>query len=342
MTIDRSRFQKVWKLAQESPSIGERAAAKSRAEAMLTAAGLTLADAPGLLAEPERSRPPNIFDGFEDWMEQRDPGYKAREKAKRAERERLDGMERAEVIARYGGTEKAVLAWTARELVLRDAVLMWCTFDGDPEKSRYVHKVDGVGQTIYRNISERVVAALSAALPLPRTVTEAKVELDSWERRDRDLGLIYGNTGDTQLDLPSDFRREIVRNLFEEKLRAADLAEVLLRQRYYCARDFAQEEIEHAILADLEALAAAHSVQNGQDILRDHWRPESVQNGRQHAPPQTASARRATVLAMLADPATAALPDREIARRSGVSPSTVGNIRRRAMRRQGELFGVPA
>lgn len=342
MTIDRSRFQKVWKLAQESPSAGERAAAQSRAEAMLTASGLTLADAPSVLAKPEPSRPPNIFDGFDDWMEQREPGHKARKKAKRAERERVDGIERVEVIARYGGTEETVLAWTARELVLRDAVLAWCTFSGDPDNSRYVHKIDGVGQTIYSNIPERVVAALSAALPLPRTVTEAKVELDSWERRDRDLGLIYGNTGDTQLDLPSGFRKEIVQNLFEEKLRAADLAEVLLRQRYYCARDFAQEEIEHAILADLEALAAAQAAQNGRDPSHEHQCAGSVQNGHQQAPPLTATARRATVLAMLSDPAMAAMSDREIARRVRVSASTVGNIRRRAFQRQGELFGEAA
>ena len=69
------------------------------------------------------------------------------------------------------------------------------------------------------------------------------------------------------------------------------------------------------MLADLEHLA------------RTQTTPISpVQTGH-HA---TATARRAEVERLLSDPATATLPDRKIARRVGVSPQTVGNIRRRA------------
>ena len=58
----------------------------------------------------------------------------------------------------------------------------------------------------------------------------------------------------------------------------------------------------------------------------EHLVPRSVPEG--HS--VTATARSAEVLRLLSDMQTAALPDREIARRTGVSPQTVGNIRRRA------------
>jgi DNA-binding CsgD family transcriptional regulator len=46
------------------------------------------------------------------------------------------------------------------------------------------------------------------------------------------------------------------------------------------------------------------------------------------------------VEALICSPETAALPDREIARRVGVSPSTVSSIRRRLAHPQGNLFGT--
>lgn len=85
--INRERFAKVWKLAKESPNAGERAAAMARADAMLATAGLTLADVPSFLAAPEQ-QPRNIFEGFEDWMEAREPAYKARAAAAAAKRAR--------------------------------------------------------------------------------------------------------------------------------------------------------------------------------------------------------------------------------------------------------------
>ena len=54
---------------------------------------------------------------------------------------------------------------------------------------------------------------------------------------------------------------------------------------------------------------------------------------------RTAGDRRRAVLAALVDPVTSALSAREIARRVGVSPTTVGNLRRR-VRQAGEGSGA--
>ncbi|MBR0651997.1 hypothetical protein GXW78_20195 [Roseomonas terrae] len=50
-TIDPDRFRKVWTMAQQGATQGERDAAMGRAEVMLAGAGLTLDDVPAVLAE---------------------------------------------------------------------------------------------------------------------------------------------------------------------------------------------------------------------------------------------------------------------------------------------------
>jgi DNA-binding CsgD family transcriptional regulator len=93
--------------------------------------------------------------------------------------------------------------------------------------------------------------------------------------------------------------------------------DVLIRQRYFLDRDFSDmPEIEKAVLADLEHLKK----------MAERVPPQPVQNGQART---TASDRRAEVVRLLSNVDTSRLSDREIGRRIGVSPQTVGNIRRK-------------
>ncbi|WP_454914965.1 hypothetical protein [Xanthobacter sediminis] len=86
--LDTEKLRKVHRLMEGGATAGERAAARSRAERIATAAGMTLEVALSSLDAPPPQQARSFFDGFEDWMEVKEPGYKAREAVKRAESER--------------------------------------------------------------------------------------------------------------------------------------------------------------------------------------------------------------------------------------------------------------
>ncbi len=326
---------KVWALAG-SANAGEAAAARERARTMVEREGKTLADVPGLLrghAKPAaagQEAPQHSPGGFA-FYDTNNPAHLAawaeRDRKRREDQARRDAPGRAEVLARYGGLD-AALAWTEREQLLRASVAAWSVFEKAP-RERWTFSVDGHQLESSSEPSARVLHALSTAYPLPSTVTDAAAEFAAWEDRDRDLGLVLESAGASQLDLSAYLRRDMVRTLLETGLRSVSIAEVLIRQRHAVASDMSEPEIEKAVLADLEHLAAltAHrDVQNGQAA--------------EAAPPSfewsTATARRHRVRELLSHVDTAGLPDREIARRVGVSPQTVGNLRRQM--RQRDLF----
>lgn len=253
--LDLAKLRKVWALAS-SPNANEAAVARAKAEAMMKAAGKTMADLPGvLLAGGGRPDPNDIFAGFADRMEAKEPGWKVRETARRAEKARQEAEERAAVIARYG-SEEAVEAFTPLEEEYRAAVRQWSTFQEPPYETRWVESVDGYKMYGRGDPPPRVLAAIASVRPLPRTIAEAKAEYDAWERRSRDLGLIFDNLGDLNLDLPVYIRYEMVRKLLETGIRARTLEDVLIRQRYCVESDISEPEVDKAVLADLEALAS--------------------------------------------------------------------------------------
>ena len=119
------------------------------------------------------------------------------------------------------------------------------------------------------------------------------------------------------LSLGCRLRQDIVADMLHHELRAASIGDAIARVRAILDSGMmaSTEELE-PVLADLEGLAAM-PVEAAASVQTRHL--------------STATARRADVLRLLSDPATAVLSDREIARRVGVSPQTVGNIRRRRM-----------
>jgi hypothetical protein len=316
-----AKLRKIWELTR-SPMPGEAAAARSRAVALAAKYGIAAADIPGVLETGTTKTPParrNVFDGFDDWMEQQEPGYKAREAAKRTEQARDRAAFREAVIRKYGSKEAAV----APDLMEQAIEAAAAPFKRQKMKTY----ANGVFETetldgwtdIYGSEKppHRVRRAIEEAIPLPTTIAAAKAEYDTWRERDNELQAVWGGNADSQLSLACELREKLVEDLLETGLRAATLADLIIRQRHAIDGDYHEREIMQAVLEDLEHLARLAEPNTGA--------ASTVQSG-QHA---TASMRRAEIISLLSNLDTSDLPDREIARRVGASPQTVGNIRRR-------------
>jgi hypothetical protein len=228
------------------------------------------------------------------------------------------------VIRRYG-SEAAALAPCEREMLLREAVRQWSKMI-DPPSERWTKSIDGwSGLTALGELSARAREALSTAYALPATIEEAIAEDKYWQQRAGELGLIiHGRRDDSSnLDMCAQARQSIVLELLETGIRAQSIKDVLARQRYMVESETLDGKINDAVLADL-----AHLHEMATEA--DRGIQDSVQNGQaQSGDRRTASDRRDEVTRLLCNVDTAKLPDREIARRVGVSPQTVGNIRRR-------------
>jgi predicted DNA-binding protein (UPF0251 family) len=311
--ISIERLRKIWALAS-SPNVGEATAARDRASAFLARHGKTVADIPDLLAtKPKASEPAQGPFGF-TFYDMNNPDHMAAyadiDRSRRAERARKEKPQRDAVIEAYGSAN-AVIAPCEREIQLRDAVRQW-SVPREPPHQRWTERIGEWDDSI-SDIPQHVREALSAAYALPTTIEDAAAEYAYWERRDREMGLVLEDTSDTQLDLAAYGRKEIVRGLLETGLRAKSLADVLARQRHLVDCEYSMPEADRAVLADLEYLtemAPEDTVQNGQVKM-------------------TASDRRAEVIRLLSNVDMTNLSDREIARKVGVSPQTVGNIRRK-------------
>lgn len=336
-TLNTDKLAKLLALASSSND-AEALSALRKASGMLKSANMSFTD----IAEKVKAPAPqpvqtgqpapsarDIFAGFDDYMEAKEPGWKAKCAAERMESERQLAERKAAVIAKYGSVE-ATVARDAREQVLHDAARPWLRGPNKPTDRSHLwlagrwHKTmdgwdgHGFGPDAKKKPGPECCAALDAALPPPRTIREAHDEYRYWRERDDEIGLALDCYGDQQIDLPAAYRLDQVRDLLETGLRASNLDDVLIRQRYLVDNGSSMPEVEQAVLADLEHLARMQTAPSA-----------SVQNGHDAATSTTASARRAEVLRLLSNVDTAGLSDREIARRVGVSPQTVGNIRRR-------------
>ena len=116
------RFAKVFALMESTTHAGERANARKSAEAIANSCGLTFEQAKAQMNKPPQT--PNIFEGFDDWMERQEPGWKAKRTAEHAERRARNALKRAAVIAKYG-TPEAALAPCDRENLILAAVKRW-------------------------------------------------------------------------------------------------------------------------------------------------------------------------------------------------------------------------
>ncbi|MFG1372158.1 winged helix-turn-helix domain-containing protein [Xanthobacter oligotrophicus] len=326
--LDMDRLRKVRRLMDHGATEGERAAARSRAETMAKAAGLTLAEAMSKLDTIEAPQPRSFFEGFDDWMEAKEPGYRVQMAAKRAERDARDAHRRAEVLAAYG-SEAAVFARTEREALLDAAIAPLGTWDHWTDDTGTVHRfaktLDGAAGEFWnaKDITPAIRAAVMRAYPWPITLAKALAEVKEWDQLRWDRGL-FCRSGEWNPYREVNCRVTLLEDELETGRPAATWDDVQARfdwKRYAYERTYVDPtQREEPFLERLEADFA---------FLRANAHP--VHSGHPHMQPatrRTTAHKRADVLSML--DTHPELSDREIARRLGVSPQTVSTWRRKA------------
>lgn len=324
--LDIERFAKVRRLMEGGATEGERAAARARAEAMAKAAGMTLAQALSKVDSKPDAQPAaassdwrNIFTGFDDWMEEREPGYKAKQAAKKAGEEAWRAMERARVLDEFG-SEEAVFAETEHERLLREALAPLADY------SEYHggggSYVSGFAGWTTGKPNDRLWAALERAYPFPGDLAGVWGEFLGWQELDQNR-YAFDQNGEHPIHVRA--RIFALEHLLDtmpaptwEGMRAR------IGWLSHCAnleysRDIKEDRaLARSLWQDFESLY--HAVKNGQT-------PHTEAGASKPPLHRTNADKRRDVLSILdAEPE---LSDREIARRCGVSPQTVGNWRRR-------------
>lgn len=112
----------------------------------------------------------NFFAGFDDWMEEKEPGWKAKKAAEREDREVMRLARCRELLAEYG-SEDAVFALTSREDALRHALLRFS------EDSVWGYRGWKTGRPTLEMWN-----AMRSAWPIPTTVREAWSEHQAMEK----------------------------------------------------------------------------------------------------------------------------------------------------------------
>ena len=350
--LNAAKLGKLLALAS-SDNDAEALAALRKVKAMLSAAGsdfVQMAQGIGKPAAPQVQtvRPASagpsfadVFTGFDDHMEAKEPGWKAKRAAERVEKARRQAEYRAEVLGRYG-SETAALAPCERERLLRAALAPWLVLQDRPWDRR-TDNLDGwSGYWVDRKTPPHVRDAIANAYPLPTTFVEAVAEHGYWQEREREMeAALNFQHGDYALDMPCTCRWEMVRRLAEHELPVTSFADLLERSRMYRAMEMQCNDIEAALHRDLERLVGELS-----NLDTPGAGSPPVQSGH----PARSSDRRARVLALLSNLDTAAWSDRAIAQAAGVSPSTVGKLRRsigaapavRSVQRGGQIYRMKA
>ena len=299
--LDIDKLRKVRALMEGGKTEGERQAATNRAEALAARAGMTLRQALSKLDKPEAS--PSSRDchaSFDDKVEERQRGWKSRmakEKSDRAAR-RIDRW--IDLLKQYGpANDEELYKNTPMEARLREA-LASLPLSG--------HRFQGYDGWTSGSPTPSMWEALGA-VSLPITVQAAWAEYQQWQA-----------LTDARAIISPDYRpekwiraRQAALEHLLDTMRTPSVEGIRARLEWmqFLLEQPTSREVERdcAVLAmlraDFEALAC------------------NVQSGR-----RSATEQRAEVLALLR--ATPSLSDREIARRVGCSPQTVGNLRRRA------------
>jgi len=284
---------------------------------------LSLNDAVSKLDEP-KPKPASFFEGFDDWMEAKEPGYKAKKAQKNAARQDRHASRRTEILEQFGSI-KSVLDPNAQEQLLMRAALpfiaKWHTFvDACGTNRKVSSEFANISDNFFKlsDVDPAAVTAIKNAFPFPETICCAFDELKAWDALNRDRAHFYSHH-EYYFDLPIELRVELLREVLRSQPVASwDDLETRFHYKSYAwqqqwidERDF--EDGEWARLyADIRILRSAVEPSS----------PETVQNGR-----RTNADKRAAVMSMLNTQPE--LSDREISRRLGVSPQTVGNWRRR-------------
>ena len=330
MTLLDPRFSKVVALMRSTQHAGEQKAARSRAEAMAVAAGMTLEEALAVDAVPKSEWFFDIFDREEDAA---DRSWKAEQAARRRVKIVAWTIRRAALIAKYGSIDAAT-APCERERLILAAVARWRTVRDNP---RWTHALDGwTGWALAarQEVPAHVIEAIEQAYPLPTTFAQAKAEHNYWTERNQELEDAFSEDGDSlgdnELDLPTAIRADIVRALVEHELPVTTLADLHARFAMYRESKSNDDRVEAALFRDIGAMALRES---------------QVSNVTTTSAPLPVHEAGRIENFLKAHPDWS---DRRIARAGGCSPTTVGKIRRaigamcsdRSVQRGGQVYTV--
>lgn len=283
--------------------------------------------------EPQAQGPAQAFaESFAEFMNR--PEFVA----ERNEREARRRVEAAAIIERYG-SEEALFEDTPMEAVLRAACEPLL---GPGETWSTSYSLDGWGTLATGDtMPASVRAAMAQGWPLPETVAEAWAE---YEAADRLMGERCTVDYTYEPHLYVQARRYVVEEICNT-LPARSLNDLRARGEWLAFQadaEVSQRPDEHRTLvatlrADIERMGERMRqqeapVQNGQQGYAEQDTPlRSPDPGTSTAPVQFGHARRPTraerhtaIRALLAE----GLADREVARRLGISPTTVGAVRR--------------
>lgn len=300
--LDTDKFRKVHALMTAGATEGERAAARARAEAMARRAGMTLAKAIKLVSKPET----------------------AQERVQREMAEQFERMRRAreaEAVRTYGPVE-VIFAETPEEARLSEAVEAFKVWGGAPEFPPYVASLAGWSGDYgampgISALPTQIAEAVRKALPWPRSVREAFNEVLNWHRLLRPR---FAFDSDYHREPWVAAREDLVGELFWS-LGASSLDDIAAREAWAIHRMdtsgwWHDDTIRLVGRLRMDAEWVVH-----QTLMR------MLDNAPRTAAPATAAERRRKAVSILdAEPG---LSDREVARRCGVSPTTVGTLRRR-------------
>ncbi|MDH0125780.1 helix-turn-helix domain-containing protein [Brucella intermedia GD04153] len=312
--LDIEKFRKVYALVTGGATEGERSAAKARAGKIAERAGMSLLDAVSKLDAPKPTSKPasNPFDDLFNSPEMR---------AQRAERQRKDGVKRERVLREYGSV-KAVFDPTPWEFALRKAIepfsilIPYACVSG--VQRHYTASMDGELAGDFIKGTPRVKSAISSAFPMPTTIRAAMDEIKSWNRLRWDRSLFF-DTHEPEAEV-SVRTRLVEEFVAREPVHSWDDMEARFAWKKY---EFESEYIDPVERKD----PFMDRIEDDFAILRGLYEKRDIETPHVHTGHRTNADKRAAVLSML--DAQPELSDREISRRVGVSPQTVGNWRRR-------------
>ncbi|PYE88771.1 winged helix-turn-helix domain-containing protein [Phyllobacterium leguminum] len=320
--LDIEKFRKVYALVSGGATDGERRAARARAEAVAKSAGMTFAQAVSKLdgVKPASKPASNPFDDLFNSPEAR---------ARKAERETRNDKLRAKVLSAYG-SEAAVFAHNAREVLLAAAVEHIATWeywtDDDDRQYRFASTLDGKKSHLWDmdSITPAIREAVTKAYPWPSNLDGVLREVKQWDRLRWDRGLFNGGGWDHHAEV--ECRISLLEHSLDEGQAATSWEDIQARfdwKRYEFERQWIDptkredpfmDRLEEDFRILREKSEGIHTVDtHGSDLS--------------HTVRRTNADKRAAVLSML--DANPELSDREISRRVGVSPQTVGNWRNR-------------
>lgn len=308
--LDIERFRKVYALVTGGATEGERAAAKARAEAIAKNAGLTLKQAASKLST-QRTKAQSRADD-EAFRQEVD---RAKWEAFHAKEAREQKARFEEAVRKHGPAEQA-FAETDKEMKLRLCLEPFATY----RKFASIDELYVDGFIGWRDNSPNPTAfetLMDKTMPLPSTLGGLIAEWKEWEAL-FELRVAYVRDYETPRHV--DARRDILeRRIARLPITGWEDMEIRLT--------WTRDELERERLRMLEdEMATMDRLEADFAFLRDLYekgcsKSPHVQTGR-----RTNADKRTSVLSMLE--IHPELSDREISRRVGVSPQTVGNWRK--------------